>query len=99
MIIGVMASAGIPGMSGFISEFVVFRSSFEVFPVQTLLSMLGTALTAVYFLLLVNRAFFGRLEPENANLPGWHGAIAFRQLLAAVGGGVWGTTQLVESLE
>ncbi|MGF1520999.1 MAG: NADH-quinone oxidoreductase subunit M [Leptolyngbyaceae cyanobacterium] len=61
MILGVMASAGTPGMVGFISEFVVFRGSFAVFPVQTLLCMVGAGLTAVYFLLLMNRAFFGRL--------------------------------------
>jgi NAD(P)H-quinone oxidoreductase subunit 4 len=61
MILGVMASAGIPGMVGFISEFLVFRGSFLIFPAQTLLCMVGSGLTAVYFLLLVNRAFFGRL--------------------------------------
>jgi NAD(P)H-quinone oxidoreductase subunit 4 len=69
MIMGVMASAGIPGMVGFISEFIVFRGSFAVFPVQTLLGMLGNGLTAVYFLNLVNRAFFGRLSEEIYNLP------------------------------
>ncbi len=69
MILGVMASSGIPGMVGFISEFLVFRGSFPVFPVQTLLCMVGTGLTAVYFLLLVNRAFFGRLSPQVMNLP------------------------------
>ncbi|GAB1538818.1 NADH-quinone oxidoreductase subunit M [Scytonema sp. NUACC21] len=69
MVLGVMASAGIPGMVGFISEFIVFRSSFAVYPVQTLLSMIGTGLTAVYFLLLTNRAFFGRLSPQVINLP------------------------------
>jgi NAD(P)H-quinone oxidoreductase subunit 4 len=61
MVLGVMASAGIPGMVGFISEFLVFRASFAAFPIQTLLCMVGTGLTAVYFLLLVNQAFFGRL--------------------------------------
>ena len=69
MILGVMASAGIPGMVGFISEFLVFRGSFLIFPIQTLLCMVGSGLTAVYFLLLVNRAFFGRLAiapPTNA---------------------------------
>ncbi len=65
MVMGVMASAGIPGMVGFISEFLVFRGSFPIFPVQTLLCMVGTGLTAVYFLLLVNRAFFGRLETRS----------------------------------
>lgn len=69
MVAGVMASGGIPGMVGFVAEFMVFRSSFPVFPVQTLLTMVGTGLTAVYFLLLVNRVFFGRLTPELANLP------------------------------
>lgn len=69
MIMGVMASAGIPGMVGFISEFLVFRASFPVFPLQTLLCMVGTGLTAVYFLLLVNRAFFGRLSERVMNLP------------------------------
>ena len=61
MILGVMASAGMPGMAGFISEFMVFRGSINAFPLATLLSMVGSGLTAVYFLLLVNRAFFGRL--------------------------------------
>jgi NAD(P)H-quinone oxidoreductase subunit 4 len=62
MVVGVMASAGIPGMVGFISEFLVFRGSYPVFPVQTLLCMLGTGLTAVYLLILLDRAFFGRLS-------------------------------------
>jgi NAD(P)H-quinone oxidoreductase subunit 4 len=61
MILGVMASAGMPGMAGFISEFLVFRGSLATFPLATLLCMVGSGLTAVYFLLLVNRAFFGRL--------------------------------------
>ena len=61
MILGVMASAGLPGMAGFISEFLVFRGSIQAYPLATLLCMVGSGLTAVYFLLLVNRAFFGRL--------------------------------------
>ena len=61
MIAGVMASAGLPGMAGFISEFLVFRGSLTAYPLPTLLCMVGSGLTAVYFLLLVNRAFFGRL--------------------------------------
>jgi NAD(P)H-quinone oxidoreductase subunit 4 len=68
-ILGVMASAGIPGMVGFIAEFLVFRGSFPIFPVQTLLCLIGSGLTAVYFLLMVNRVFFGRLTPELSQLP------------------------------
>ncbi|HEY9668257.1 MAG TPA: NADH-quinone oxidoreductase subunit M [Coleofasciculaceae cyanobacterium] len=69
MVLGVMASAGIPGMVGFISEFLVFRGSFPVFPVPTLLCMIGTGLTAVYFLVLLDRAFFGRLSARVIDLP------------------------------
>jgi NAD(P)H-quinone oxidoreductase subunit 4 len=69
MVVGAMASAGIPGMVGFIAEFIVYRGSFPVFPVQTLLCMVGTGLTAVYFLILINKVFFGRLTESLANLP------------------------------
>ena len=69
MVLGVMASAGMPGMVGFISEFLIFRGSFAAYPAQTLLCMIGTGLTAVYFLLLVNKTFFGRLPVEYSDLP------------------------------
>ncbi len=70
MVLAVMASAGIPGMVGFVAEFLIFRSSFPVFPIQTLLCMIGTGLTAVYYLLLINKAFFGRLSEKVQNLEG-----------------------------
>jgi NAD(P)H-quinone oxidoreductase subunit 4 len=66
--LGVMASAGIPGMVGFVAEFLIFRSTFPVFPIPTLLCMIGTGLTAVYYLLLINKAFFGRLSPQVQDL-------------------------------
>jgi NAD(P)H-quinone oxidoreductase subunit 4 len=68
MVLGVMASAGIPGMVGFVGELLIFRSSFPVFPVQTLLCMIGTGLTAVYYLLMINKAFFGRLSLQVQNI-------------------------------
>jgi NAD(P)H-quinone oxidoreductase subunit 4 len=81
MVTGVMASAGIPGMMGFISEFLIFRGCFPVFPVQTLCSMVGTGLTAVYFLLLVNKTFFGRLPEQFSNLP----KVSWTERLPAMG--------------
>jgi NAD(P)H-quinone oxidoreductase subunit 4 len=69
MILGVMASSGLPGMVGFISEFLVFRGSFPIFPIPTLLCLVGTGLTAVYFLLVINKVFFGRLTESLAQLP------------------------------
>ena len=69
MILGVMASSGLPGMVGFISEFLVFRASFPIFPIPTLLCLVGTGLTAVYFLLMINKVFFGRLTEGLVQLP------------------------------
>ncbi|MEC4819071.1 MAG: NADH-quinone oxidoreductase subunit M [Scytonema sp. PMC 1069.18] len=69
MILAVMASAGIPGMAGFVAEFLCFQGSFSVFPVQTLLCMIGTGLTAVYFVMLINRVFFGRICAVIGDLP------------------------------
>ncbi|GAB4349135.1 MAG: NADH-quinone oxidoreductase subunit M [Cyanophyceae cyanobacterium] len=90
MVLGVMASGGIPGMAGFISEFLIFSGSFKDFPVHTLISMVGTGLTAVYFLILLNRAFFGRLSDRAVNLPSvswWDRApaIALAVPIAALG--------------
>jgi NAD(P)H-quinone oxidoreductase subunit 4 len=92
MILGVMASAGLPGMAGFISEFLVFRGSLNAFPLATLLSMVGSGLTAVYFLMLVNRAFFGRLAITPADDPVRHArldvhlpAVAPRETIPAIG--------------
>jgi NAD(P)H-quinone oxidoreductase subunit 4 len=78
MILGVMASAGMPGMAGFISEFLVFRGSVATFPAATLLCMVGSGLTAVYFLLLVNRVFFGRLAITPVNDPLRHSRLDVR---------------------
>ena len=69
MILGVMASSGLPGMVGFISEFLVFRGSFPIFPIPTLLCVIGTGLTAVYFLLVINKVFFGRLTEGLTQIP------------------------------
>jgi NAD(P)H-quinone oxidoreductase subunit 4 len=91
MILAVMASAGLPGMAGFISEFLVFRGSITAFPLATLLCMVGSGLTAVYFLLLVNRAFFGRLAITPVQDPQRHArldiqlpAVAPRETLPAM---------------
>ncbi|AFY36615.1 NADH dehydrogenase subunit M [[Leptolyngbya] sp. PCC 7376] len=68
MILGVMASAGLPGMAGFVAEFLIFRGSLSSYPIPTLLCLVGTGLTAVYFLLMINKVFFGRLTPELAEM-------------------------------
>jgi NAD(P)H-quinone oxidoreductase subunit 4 len=80
MIFGAMASAGIPGMAGFIAEFLVFQGSYAVFPLPTILGIIGTGLTAVYFVILLNRTCFGRLDNQSAYYP----RVTGREYLPAV---------------
>jgi NAD(P)H-quinone oxidoreductase subunit 4 len=64
-----MASAGIPGLVGFIAEFMVFQGTYPVFPWQTLLCIFASGLTAVYFVILLNRTCFGKLDNNTAYYP------------------------------
>jgi len=64
-----MASAGIPGLIGFVTEFLVFQGSYQVYPLPTLLGVVGTGVTAVYFVILLNRTCFGRLDNAIAYFP------------------------------
>ncbi|NJL62946.1 MAG: NADH-quinone oxidoreductase subunit M [Methylacidiphilales bacterium] len=69
LVLGGMASAGIPGMTGFIAEFIVFQGSFSIFPIPTLMCVIATGLTAVYFVILLNRTCFGKLDNNLAYYP------------------------------
>jgi NAD(P)H-quinone oxidoreductase subunit 4 len=69
LILGGMASAGIPGLVGFVAEFIVFQGSFSTFPIPTLLCILASGLTAVYFVILLNRTCFGKLDNFTAYYP------------------------------
>jgi NADH-quinone oxidoreductase subunit M len=57
-----MASLGLPGMSGFISEFMIFIGSFSSFPIMVGIAVLGVVLTAAYILRMVQRVFLGEFD-------------------------------------
>jgi NAD(P)H-quinone oxidoreductase subunit 4 len=69
LIMAMMASAGIPGMVGFIGEFLSFQGSYAVFPLATLICLASTGLTSVYFVIIINRALFGKLENNLTYIP------------------------------
>jgi NAD(P)H-quinone oxidoreductase subunit 4 len=69
LILAGMASAGIPGLVGFIAEFIVFKGSFSRFTIPTLLCIIASGLTAVYFVILLNRTCFGKLDNKLAYYP------------------------------
>ncbi len=62
MVLFSMASLGLPGMSGFVSEFMVFVGSFFSFKIITALAVLGVVLTAGYMLRMVQRMFLGEFN-------------------------------------
>ena len=49
LLAGAMASLGLPGMSGFISEFMAFLGLFKEMPVIAAVGALGIIMTAVYY--------------------------------------------------
>jgi NADH-quinone oxidoreductase subunit M len=59
-----LASLGLPGLSGFVSEFLVFIGSFPVRQTATMIAVATIALTAGYMLWLLQRVFFGPERTE-----------------------------------
>ncbi|MCL4534543.1 MAG: NADH-quinone oxidoreductase subunit M [Bacteroidetes bacterium] len=61
-----LASLGLPSMSGFIAEFLVFIGSFQnpAMTVFTILGASGIVITAGYILWMLQRVFFGPSKPE-----------------------------------
>ena len=79
-----LASLGLPGMAGFIAEFTVFVGSFPSIPVLTILGAAGIVVTAGYLLWMLQRVFFGPLNPHFATLGDAHG-VEVVPLVALVG--------------
>jgi len=63
-----LASLGLPGLSGFIAEFMVFTGAFRTYLPLAILAVIGAALTAVYILRLLARTFMGEADEQWAGL-------------------------------
>lgn len=64
LLAGGMASLGMPGMSGFVSEFMAFLGLFKEMPVLAAVGALGIILTAVYILRAVLGITYGKAQRE-----------------------------------
>jgi NADH-quinone oxidoreductase subunit M len=63
------ASIGLPGLNGFVGEFMVLVGSFPTLPVYVIIAAAGVVLAAVYLLWAYERTFTGPLDkPENEKL-------------------------------
>jgi len=67
--ITVMSSVGLPGLNGFVGEFLILLGAFQKAPVVTAAATFGVVLAAAYLLWMFRRVFFGPVEnPENRGL-------------------------------
>jgi NADH-quinone oxidoreductase subunit M len=73
LLVAGMASLGLPGLSGFISEFLAFLGIFETHRVYAIVGTLGIIFTAVYVLRGVLNITFGPKQP-NLQLQGMRDA-------------------------
>jgi NADH-quinone oxidoreductase subunit M len=56
----ILASLGLPGLGNFIGEFLILLGTFKVHPGMAMLGTIGLVLSAVYSLILMQRAFYGK---------------------------------------
>ena len=63
-----MSSLALPGLSSFVSEFLVLVGTFTRYPVAAVIATFGIVLAALYVLIPVQRALHGPTTPGNENL-------------------------------
>jgi NADH-quinone oxidoreductase subunit M len=65
-----LASIAMPGMNGFIGEFLILLGAFRQFPWLTAVGATGVILSAVYMLWMFQRVNYGEVtNPKNRTLP------------------------------
>ncbi len=64
-----LASLGLPGLAGFVAEYMVFTSSFRIWTIPTGIAVFTMILTAAYLLWMIKRVFFGPFNTKWNWLP------------------------------
>jgi NADH-quinone oxidoreductase subunit M len=78
--IALFSSLGLPGLNGFIGEFLIFKGSFPLVTWATSLAVIGLLVTAIFILGILQRVFSGPLNERWISLPDL--TMAERQALA-----------------
>ncbi|MFJ8000097.1 NADH-quinone oxidoreductase subunit M [Streptomyces sp. NPDC096310] len=68
-LIGGLATLSLPGLSPFVSEFLVLVGTFSRYPVVGIIATLGIVLAALYVLVLYQRTMTGAVKPEVRTMP------------------------------
>lgn len=64
-----MSSLALPGLSSFVSEFLVLVGTYTRYPVAAVIATFGIVLAALYILIPVQKALHGPTTPGNESLP------------------------------
>jgi NADH-quinone oxidoreductase subunit M len=67
--IAIFSSLGLPGLNGFIGEFLIFKGSFPLVTWATSISVLGLLVTAIFLLGILQRVFSGPLNEKWVAFP------------------------------
>src|SRR5258707_15095664 len=67
--IALFSSLGLPGLNGFIGEFLIFKGAFPLTTWATALSVIGLLITAIFILTILQRVFSGPLNQKWTKLP------------------------------
>lgn len=67
--IALFSSLGLPGLNGFVSEFLIFRGVFPLSWISATLSVLGLLITAAVILTVIQRVFTGPLPDRWKTFP------------------------------
>jgi NADH-quinone oxidoreductase subunit M len=71
--IALFSSLGLPGLNGFVGEFLIFRGVFPLAWVAATVSVLGLLVTAVVILTVIQKVFTGPVPEKWATFPDMHG--------------------------
>ena len=66
-IVAVAASFGLPLTVNFIGELMILVGSWEIYPVQTIIAVLGIGLTLAYLFRMMRGIFYGPMNPHYAH--------------------------------
>jgi NADH-quinone oxidoreductase subunit M len=81
-----LASLGLPGLAGFVAEYITFTSSYQVWNVVTIVSVFTMILTAAYILWMLKRVFYGPFNTKWNRLPdaNWREALPLITLAVVI---------------
>ena len=67
-LVACMASVGMPGTVNFIAEVMIIVGSWDKYPIQVIVAVLGIVLTLAYLFRMMRGLFYGKLSPEYAHV-------------------------------